>query len=160
MKDKTVLKVYNEIWKPALELLPKNMHSIESDILGLTIGLQESELKHRHQIGGPAHGLWQFEMGGGVRGVLTHKNTAGFAKEIQKARGHGTTVKEAYDALEHDDILAAVFARLLLWSDPYRLPEVGQVQRAWNLYLRTWRPGKPHPQKWPGLYNTVQATLN
>jgi hypothetical protein len=57
-----------------------------------------------------------------------------------------------YAALEHDDVLAAAFARLLLWTDPEPLPAVGEVQRAWALYLRTWRPGKPHRQTWDALY--------
>ncbi|MCY1303002.1 hypothetical protein D9M70_526890 [compost metagenome] len=47
-------------------------------------------------------------------------------------------------ALEHDDVLAAGFARLLLWSDPKPLPLAGDEQGAFDLYLRTWRPGAYH----------------
>lgn len=39
----------------------------------LAIGLQESRLQHRRQNGGPARGFWQFEKGGGVKGILFHE---------------------------------------------------------------------------------------
>jgi hypothetical protein len=57
-----------------------------------------------------------------------------------------------YSELERDDVLAAGFARLLLFSDPRPLPDVSQQYEAWDLYLRTWRPGKPHPHTWPELH--------
>ena len=159
MDSKTVQQVFEEIWVPAMNLLPAKMRSNKADLIGLTIGLQESLLIHRHQIGGPAHGLWQFEKGGGTRGVLTHRMTAGYAKEIQQALGHGSGVNAAFDAIEKDDKFAAVMARLLMWSDPFNLPEVDQVQRAWKFYERTWRPGKPHPSKWPANHKLVRDTL-
>lgn len=147
--------VRDEVLPKAFALLPPKMESNEAKVMLLSTGLQESMLKHRFQIvqgkpgaKGPARGLWQFEKGGGVRGVLTHKASAGLAKEIQAVLGHGRGVDAAYEALEHDDVFAAVFARLLYYTDPYNLPEVDQVRRAWNLYERTWRPGKPKPDTW------------
>lgn len=38
-------------------------------------------------------------------------------------------------------MLAAGLARLLLYTDPARLPGLGDEEGAWQLYLRTWRPG-------------------
>ena len=38
------------------------------------------------------------------------------------------------------DVLAAGLARLLLWTDPSRLPRLGDADGAWQLYVRTWRP--------------------
>jgi hypothetical protein len=64
-----------------------------------------------------------------------------------------------YNSLAHDDVLAAAFARLLLWTDPQRLPSLGDADGAWALYLRTWRPGKPHPQTWPALYAQALAAV-
>ena len=154
------------ILTPAFELLPKKMDSREARVLLLTTALQESGLLHRYQlvqgrpgVKGPARGLWQFERGGGVKGVLTHRASAALAKEIQEARGHGSGVDAAFQALEKDDVFAAAMARLLYYTDPYNLPEIGQAQRAWNLYLRTWRPGKPHPDKWNGYYTEVVEAL-
>ncbi|MDM1697082.1 hypothetical protein HX099_10495 [Thiopseudomonas alkaliphila] len=138
--------------EPALALLPARMKSKKAVVMMLAIGLQESRFIHRRQIKGPARGLWQFESGGGVRGVLNFHTTAHLAKNIALER-IGTADRAAiYNALEHDDVLAAVFARLLLWTDPRSLPVLGDVQAAWDLYLRTWRPGKPHRHTWDALY--------
>ena len=52
----------------------------------LAIGLQESRLTHRRQIGGPARGLWQFERGGGVAGVLRHAASRDHALSVCDAR--------------------------------------------------------------------------
>lgn|GEM_PF-6754827 len=49
--------------------------------------------------------------------------------------------EQVYARLEHDDVLAMAFGRLLLWTDAYPLPAVGEVEKAFQLYLRTWRPG-------------------
>ncbi len=56
-------------------------------------------------------------------------------------------------------MLAAAFARLLLLTDAKPLPQIGDVQGAWAYYVRNWRPGKPHPDTWPGLYKQAQAAL-
>lgn len=136
----------------ALTLLPARMDSPQARVMLLAIGLQESRFIHRRQIGGPARGFWQFERGGGVRGVLTHPVTQGQAQALCRARGIEPVAADVYAALELDDVLAAGMARLLLWSDPAPLPAIGDADGAWDLYLRTWRPGKPHPETWPELY--------
>ncbi|WP_203230088.1 hypothetical protein, partial [Azotobacter chroococcum] len=99
----------------------------------LAIGLQESGLAHRRQIGGPARGLWQFEQGGGVRGVLLHPMSRQHALAACEAHNVKPSAAAVYAALEHDDILAAAFARLLLWADPAPLPAVGEVAKSWVL---------------------------
>jgi len=133
---------------PALRLLPARMNSAEAGIMLLTIGLQESRFLHRRQLvgnpprpTGPAKGFWQFERGGGVTGVMTHAATSGHAKALCQERGVTWGSSPIWDALEHDDVLAAGFARLLLWSDPGALPRVTDTDGGWKLYLRTWRPG-------------------
>ena len=48
----------------------------------LAIALQESGLRYRRQVvaggaeNGPASSFWQFEKGGGCKGVLAHRSTA------------------------------------------------------------------------------------
>lgn len=145
--------------KPALALLPANMDSSAARVMLLAIGLQESRFQHRRQIGGPARGFWQFEQGGGVRGVLTHAASAALARQVCEARDVSPSATAVYGRLENDDVLAAVFARLLLWTDAARLPAVGDKEGAWALYLRTWRPGKPHPTTWPALYARAVAEI-
>ena len=158
--------VNQHILTPALKLLPEKMDKPEARAQLLAIGLQESMFMHRYQIvagkpgvKGPARGLWQFERGGGVRGVLTHKASAALAKEIQLHLGRGVGIDAAFEALEKDDVFAAVFARLLLYTDPYSLPELGQKQRSWNLYERVWRPGRPHRDKWDDNYDKALSSV-
>lgn len=143
----------------ALALLPERMDTPEAHVMLLAIGLQESRFLHRRQIGGPARGFWQFEQGGGVRGVLKHTASAELAARVCRARGVITTEADVYEALDDDDVLACCFARLLLWTDPKPLPAVGDHDAAWELYLRTWRPGKPHRHTWGGLYLAAMAEV-
>lgn len=141
----------NEIIRPAFGLLPARMRSDEAEILLLSIGLQESGFKVRRQNGGgPAHGFWQFEKNGGARGVLEHPSTRRYAFEIARSRGVDPYPFSVWDAFTNDDILAAVFARLLLWSSPNPLPSVGHTMANWDYYLDAWRPGKPHVLRWKG----------
>ena len=128
--------------RPAYALLPASMRSREATVLLLAIGLQESEFKHRRQIKGPARGFWQFEQGGGFRGVLRHAATARHARQLLSDRGYsGMTEPEQFAQLEMDDVLAAGIARLLLWADPKALPALNQPDGAFDYYLSGWRPG-------------------
>ena len=148
----TLSEIRERAIAPALALLPARMSSREAEVQMLAIGLQESRFKHRRQIGGPARGFWQFEQGGGVRGVLRHSASREHALAVCRIRNVIATEGAVYAALEHDDVLAAAFARLLLWTDPKALPGLRDEQGAWDLYLRTWRPGKPHRHTWDALY--------
>lgn len=138
--------VREQIISPALKILGPKFTSPDAIRMLLAIGLQESLFKYREQTGGPARGFWQFESGGGVKGVLTHPSSRDLAIALCKARGIEPTQDAVYRALPHDDILAAGFARLLLWTDPKPLPMTSED--GWNYYQRVWRPGKPHPEKW------------
>ena len=94
-----------------------------------------------------ARGLWQFERGGGVAGVLAHRATKGDATAALARRQVPVEPTAVWMALERDDALAAIFARLLLLSDSAPLPDDLVTGRA--IYPRTWRPGKPSsPAKW------------
>lgn len=156
------IDIIGTIIDPASKLLP-SMDSPKARMMQLAIGFQESRFEHRRQIGGPARGFWQFEQGGGVKGVLTHKASAYDAVKVCYARGVGSSTKDVYERLEHDDILACCFARLLLFTDPRSLPMIGDVDSAWAYYLHNWRPGKPHRQTWDEMYerghNLLMASL-
>lgn len=151
----------------AMSLLPERMDSKEARVMLVAIGLQESRFKHRRQLVGnpprpvgPAKSYWQAERGGGmVHGVRTHPATEAIAASLYKARGVTPTNQAIWDAIENDDVLAAALARLLLWTDPYKLPAIGDVDAAWDLYTRTWRPGKPHRHTWNEMYTKALATL-
>lgn len=125
------------------------------------IGFQESRFVHRRQIRGPARGFWQFEDGrlSGLAGLFALKSTRDAMRTLCDARGVALDRTAVYNQLEHDDVLAAGVARLLLWTDPHRLPDIGDAQAAWDLYMRTWRPGKPHRNTWDGFYNHALALV-
>lgn len=141
---------------PALYLLPTKFTSPAAEAMLLAIGLQESDLDDRHQDGGPAHGYWQFEKNGGVAGVLRHKDTRALALEVLERLDYDAeyviTSDLVHTIIEHNQIVAAVFARLLLYTVPAPLPARDEPEKGWQQYLFAWRPGKPHPEKWAGFY--------
>lgn len=141
------------------EVLPGKFRSPEATVMLLAIGLQESRFEHRQQIGGPAHGFWQFERGGAVRGVLEHEDTRPHAMGACTIRGCIPSAEAVYRRIVEDDLLACAFARLLLYSDPQPLPAVGMEKQGWDLYLRTWRPGKPHARTWGEHYQAARGAL-
>lgn len=137
----------NESYK----LLPMKMDSPFARVNQAAIGQQESAYLVRRQYGnGPARGYWQFEEGGGVKGVMEHKSTAELARSVCHARGVPFVRRTVWEALETDDVLAAAFCRLLMWTDSGKLPT--NEADGWAMYARTWRPGKPHPDKWPASW--------
>lgn len=157
-------KIIDTAVSPALALLPARMDTPGARVMLLAIGLQESRFAHRQQIGGPARGFWQFEKGtrasrGGVWGVFLHAASKGHLAALCKARSVACDPDAIYPALAYDDVLAAGVARLLLWTDPKALPPVGDAAAGWALYLRTWRPGRPHPKTWPALYALAMAAV-
>ena len=131
----------NDAITAAFNLLPVKMAGKEARLMLLAIQLQEDPQQLRRQMGGgPARGLWQFEKGG-VRGVLGHPTTGVTAAKLCNTQQVVPATNTVIEWLENDDVLAAGFARLLLWTDPAKLPAIGEVRQAFDLYLRTWRPG-------------------
>jgi hypothetical protein len=154
----TLAEVTQRAIDPALKLLPAGLDSLSARIQLLTTGLQESGFMHRRQIVngrpmGPAKSFWQAEVGGGlVHGVRTNHTTAALAQAVYQARQVQPTDVAIWNAIENDDVLAAALARLLIFSDPYKLPAIGDAKGAQALYLRTWRPGHFRPETWAPFY--------
>lgn len=147
------LKTVNETVRMALgAFLPPQMTSDESLVLLFAIGLQESRFEHTHQIGGPAHGWWQFEKNGACINVMTHRATKELAKKICAELHVPFTHSAIFAELETNVNLATCFARLELYTNPNPLPAIGKEHTAWDYYLRTWRPGHPHPKTWSEMY--------
>lgn len=138
----------------SFSLLPKAMRAPEATVMLLATGLQESRFLERRQVGGPARGFWQFETAG-VAGVLEHPGTKAAIKGALQILRYPSSpdVVALYEALEHNDVLAATFARCLLYTSFLPLPSSPQHQaEGWELYLATWRPGKPKPCTWDALF--------
>jgi len=157
--NKTLQEIATKSIPAAYRLLPAGMDSRNATVILLAIGLQESRFIHRLQIGGPARGFWQFERGGGVRGVLRHWATRAATIKVCAARQCALLPNAVYLQIAEDDVLAAAFARLLLYSDPAELPAFGDAEGAWALYVRTWRPGKPHVKTWAALYAAAVQSI-
>lgn len=125
-----------------LALLPAKMSGDRALVMLHAINRQENPTRVPRQLpNGPAVGDFQFEKGGGIRGVLTHGAVSALARQACHSQGVAFDADAIYAALQVNPVLAAALARLLLWTDPKPLPAVGDVSEAWALYLRVWRPG-------------------
>jgi hypothetical protein len=144
--------VHRHVVPAALALLPAQMTSHAAHAMLLAIGMQESNFDERVQLpNGPAHGYWQFERAGGVREVLTG-STRAYLVPVLTTLNYPPDESILYAAITHNDVLACIFARLLLWTVPSTLPLESQSDRAWRQYVGSWRPGKPHREPWPARY--------
>lgn len=127
----------------------------------LAIALQESGLAHRRQVvaggaeNGPAASFWQFEAGGACKGVLTHHLAASTMRAACVDFNVEPTQQGLWEAMRYHDIIAAIAARLLIYTLPYKLPVT--AADGWAQYTAAWRPGKPHPENWSSAW--ALATL-
>lgn len=147
-----------------LEALGGPRSSDEARRFLLAAALQESgprlEARYQHHPAttpGPARGWWQFEQGGGVHGVLNHRASTALARAALAAHEVAPENAAVWRTLEGHDVLATVFARLLLWTDPDALPRT--QAEGWTQYSRLWRPGKPKPETWPNNWRVADETV-
>lgn len=145
---------FGAIYKATASLLPSKLDSIEAKAMMFAIPMQESRWDERRQIGGPAHGFAQFELGG-IRGVLEHKASRPLIRGVLDRLDYDYRPETSYVAIEHNDVLALAYMRCLLWTVPQALPGRYDPAGAWKQYLFAWRPGKPKPATWPGFYATA-----
>ena len=128
----------------------------------LAIALQESGLAHRRQVvggaeTGPASSFWQFEQGGGCKGVLTHYLTATTMKSVCADFNVDPTTQGLWEAMRFQVVVAAAAARMLIYTLPYKLPTT--AAEGWAQYVAAWRPGKPHPEKWQSVWDLATLTV-
>lgn len=129
----------------------------------LAIALQESALAHRRQVvaggaeAGPAASFWQFEKGGGCKGILTHRSTAARIVKVCHDYNVLATPEGLWEAMRYNDIVAAAAARLLIYSLPNPLPKT--AEHGWDQYISAWRPGKPHPLTWAANWDAATLTV-
>lgn len=129
----------------------------------LAIALQESGLAHRRQVGmggvenGPAASFWQFEQGGGCKGVLTHPSALPKMKAICEAYNIEPTPAALWEAMRYQDVVAAAAARLLIFTLPQSLPMIADA--GWQQYVAAWRPGKPRPAEWADNWALASSTV-
>ncbi|MEQ0776189.1 hypothetical protein ABLT15_28180 [Paraburkholderia tropica] len=160
----TLADVITNALDPALALLPDAMDSAPARVMLLSIGLQESRFQYRQQIGGPARGFWQFEQGnaktrGGVWGIYLHDSTRYWLNEVCAAVRVPFDPVSIYGVLAQNDVLACALARLALFADPRKLPDVADTDGAWALYQRVWNPGRPRPDSWAALHQQAVEAI-
>jgi len=146
---------------PGLALLPPGFDSLPARAMLLAIGQQEGDrFRARAQYhGGPARGFFQFERGGGVKGVLAHPSTKIVHSVLDRLQYKDHSPEACHTAIEHNDALATVFARLLLYTLPGALCCSGEFDESWARYIAAWRPGKPHRATWNEYYDNAWGVL-
>jgi hypothetical protein len=148
------------IFPAAFSLLPPDYDTPAARRLMIAIGLQESRFKARRQMGqGPARSFWQFERIG-VEGLLVKVDkakTASRLADIATFLGCRPVVDDIHAAIEHNDILSAVCARLLLFTHADPIPTTQDA--AWAYYLKLWRPGKAKPDTWAEHWQTASELI-
>lgn len=162
-----ILTIARHIIPAALSILPPPMNTTNARAMLLAIGLQESKFQHRRQTNyGPARGFWQFEKAG-IRGVVKHVESRGpLAAALRELRYEhlidplSFQVADLHYAVEDNDVLACVFARLLLRTLPASLPGPDDNGAGWAQYLDGWRPGKPKPDSWPAHFAKAWEMVN
>lgn len=143
------------------------LHGIPDSVLArrflLAIALQESSLRHRRQLvsggeeNGPAVSFWQFEKMGGCLGVLSHDSTAKRMTRICMDYNVAATPGGLWEAMRYNDVVAAIAARLLVYTLPSALPAT--EQDGWAQYIKAWRPGKPHQKTWPANWHAASTAV-
>jgi hypothetical protein len=148
---------------PALSLLNPKLDTPAARAMLICVSLQESGLRARRQMldardhwwesrPGAANGLFMFERDGGVRGVMRHAAASAIVVPVIDAMLCPRDPYAVHEALIHNDVLACVLARALLYSTPDAMPGPNEADKGWAIYLKAWRPGKPHPEVWPENY--------
>lgn len=162
----TPIELLEQVIEPALAMLPvrfdmpDDRQSIRVQLIAEA--MQETSLATRQQNGGPAHGLWQGENGeeSAFALVLRHPLVGSIAQAFCQRRGITPTHDAVYQAVLMDDLLACAFARLDLYCDPHPLPAIGDMQAAWDCYMRVERPGRPRQKDWASNYAAAVAAVN
>ena len=159
------LRLLNLAIVPALAELAKSGIPDTTDArrFVLAIALQESGLAHRRQVltggveNGPAASFFQFEPGGGCKGVLTHHLTASTMRGLCVDFNVEPTPQGLWEAMRYHDIIAAIAARLLIYTLPYKLPTT--AADGWAQYVAAWRPDRPHPENWANAWALATLTV-
>lgn len=153
---------YSLVLQPAATMLSgiqARLDSPRARTLLLAIAGQESGWTSRIQIpGGEARGFWQCELDGAVDSVMLDDSRHAILAQVASLYSIDVDVcSVVFEAIAWHDPLAYTLARLTLWTDPHPLPPAEDIEGAWQVYLRTWRPGKPSRDRWSMVY--PQAVL-
>lgn len=153
--------LYERVIPAAYDILPKALNSAEASAMLLAIALQETQAAARRQLGnGPARGFHQFERAG-VLGVQSHPVSRSLVQIAHAALCYAPQMnaQDALVAIEHNDILSCIYARLLMLRHPSALPGPSLPDVGWVIYFESWMPGRPRPDTWLGNYRRAWAIV-
>ena len=103
-----------------------------------------------------ARSFFMFEHGG-VSGVLEHPASGPTLKAFCISLEIPPLLDTIYEAIAYNDALAYACARLLLWTDPHPLPEIGDTASSMAMYVNLWRPGKFSAERWTARFAEALA---
>lgn len=119
----------------AIEATPQ-LQDPRAVLLLTAIAIQESDLRHVRQYpSGPARSWWQIELR--TAAAIVAKTRPRFARSLAL---HNLLVEPLEPVLVSSPIGASVLARMLLWLDPLRLPDMHNESEALVTYMQVWRP--------------------
>lgn len=161
----TPQRLYQTAIRPALDELAQLgiPSSQQAARFLLAIAIQESGLKHRRQVvsggaeNGPAVSFLQGEITGGLIDMLNRPVTSKYMRAICEAYNVTPTPAGLWEAIRYQDIVAFAAGRLLIYTLPSKLAVT--EQEGWLQYMSAWRPGKPHPERWPAAWALASATV-
>lgn len=143
----------NNIINPTLRLMEQRAgirYNAYAENLLLAIALQESNLMARIQgpnDAGPARSFWQFEKIGVVDVFQRQKQPL---QVMCSALVLPCAPGQLHLMMAYNDAIACVIARLTLRLDHRPLDVASTPSDAWDYYVKNWRPGKPHRDRWDG----------
>ena len=159
----TANEFYNAVLTPGLAFIRKSIPHIpastEEQVMLMAIAGQESNWTDRRQAhNGPASSFWQFERTG-ILGLMRDDETSKWVAVICGLSGVAlqSTAIWRFMGTPEGDTFSCAMGRLLLWTDPMRLPK--NEQDAWLGYYRLWRPGAPDRARWAVRYPEAVAAV-
>lgn len=162
LTDPELIRDY--IIKPSREILNEfwtDKHPSEADVELLAIAQQESGCCNRFQrlasgYPGTARSLWQIETNTCSAVLVRWPALRQCLSRIWIKEGDHVFAALLSDPLHPwlawSDMAAFWTARGILALDPAPLPAIGDIQGAWDCYIKNWRPGKPRLNDWRASY--------
>lgn len=155
----TTDQAYRLFVDPALDLLaslggPPRDPKADRQLLATMV--QETEIRYRLQISGPARSFYQFERIA-ILDVMTRQRTEPVAELVCAVLGFQFNADVVFDKVAYNDVLATCFARLNYRNS--RVPLPSTQEEGWTAYNSAWKPGKPRPAHWAASWAAACKTI-
>lgn len=144
-------------------VMGRRMDEPQRLVLALAIAIEETSLDHRRQVlkggrYGKGRSWWQNEGGSqaSIGRLMNHPTLSRPLKQLCIEQTIPWDLASIYEAVAWHDLLAAVIALLLIFSDAQPVPDVTDEYGMWGYYwrcwqpgaYRNWKPGDPQGERW------------